>query len=204
MKRLFQKLIFCACLVITAPLHLIYKLTRSKELFAGQGQLLALVPGKLGSYIRIAYYSMALERCSSKGYIGFGTFIAHPETELGSGYYIGAYNIIGTAKIGDHATIASHVSILSGKNQHGYKEIGKPIQEQPGVFRKITIGENCWIGNGAIVMDDLGVQNIVAAGSVVVNPTGDYEILAGNPAKVIKNLVLDDTPTVSKTVKGFE
>lgn len=89
-------------------------------------------------------------------------------------------------------TIASRDSILNGKHQHGYKEIDKPIQEQPGVFRKVTIGENSWIGNGAIIMDDLGVQNVIAAGSVVVSKTNDYEILAGNPAKVIKTFGVSD------------
>lgn len=187
MKQLLQKIILGVCFLLTAPLWLLYKMTRSKDLFAGQGQLLALIPGKIGSYIRVAYYRMTLHRCSTRGYIGFGTFIAHPETELGVGYYIGAYNIIGTATIADHATIASHVSILSGKNQHGYREIGKPIQEQPGIFKKITIGENSWIGNGAVIMEDLGIQNVVAAGSVVTHKTGDYEILAGNPAKMIKS-----------------
>lgn len=192
MKQLLQNVIFIVCVIITAPLWLLYKITGSKDLFAGQGQLLALVPGKIGSYIRVAYYGRTLEHCPNKGYIGFGTFFAHPEVELGEGYYIGAYNIIGMAKIGNHATIASHVSILSGKHQHGYKEIGKPIQEQPGVFRKVSIGENCWIGNGAIIMDDLGVQNVVAAGSVVTNSTNDYEILSGNPAKVIKTFSVSD------------
>lgn len=188
MKRQVQKLIFDLCLMLTAPLFLLYKTTRSRDLFAGQGQLLALVPGKIGSYIRVAYYSKTLEKCPPSGYIGFGTFFAHPEVELGEGYYIGAYNIIGMAKIGEHATIASHVSILSGKHQHGYKEIGKPIQEQPGVYTKVMIGENCWIGNGAVIMADLGVQNVVAAGSVVTTATNDYDILAGNPAKVVKNI----------------
>lgn len=186
MKWLLQKMIFAACLVLTSPLYLLYKITRSRNLFAGQAQFLALVPGKTGSYLRVAYYSTTLEHCSSHGYIGFGSFFAHPEVEIGTGYYIGAYTIIGKAKIGDYATIASHVSILSGKNQHGYEEIDRPIQEQPGVFRKIAIGKNCWIGNGAIVMDDLGIQNIVAAGSVVVNATGNYQILAGNPASVLR------------------
>jgi acetyltransferase-like isoleucine patch superfamily enzyme len=36
-------------------------------------------------------------------------------------------------------------------------------------------------------MVDLGLQNIVAAGSVVINPSGDYEVLAGNPARAINN-----------------
>jgi acetyltransferase-like isoleucine patch superfamily enzyme len=186
MKQLLQKIIFSFCLVLTSPLSILYKLTRSRSLFADQGQLLALVPGKIGSYIRIAYYHMTLKKCPVNGYIGFGTFFPHPEVELGTGFFIGGYCIVGMSKIGDHATIASFVSILSGKNQHGYKDIGKPIQEQPGVFKKITIGDNCWIGNTAVIMADLGKQNIVGAGSVVVSDSGDYEVLSGNPARVVK------------------
>lgn len=170
------------------PLGCMYLATRSRELFTGQGQLLALIPGKLGSYLRVAYYSMTLDRCPTQGYIGFGSYFSHPEVELGVGYYIGAYCIIGKSKIGNHATIASGVHILSGKHQHGYKEIGKPIQEQPGEFVQISIGENSWIGSGAIIMADIGVQNVVAAGSVVANITDDYMVLAGNPAVDIRNM----------------
>jgi acetyltransferase-like isoleucine patch superfamily enzyme len=187
-KQGLQRVVLGVCFVLTAPLVLLYKILRTKELFTGQGQLLALIPGKVGSYVRVSYYAMTLQRCSINGYIGFGSYIAHPETELGAGYYIGAYSIIGTARISDHVTIGSHVSILSGKNQHGYSEIGKPIQEQPGVFRKIVIGENCWIGNNAVVMADLGQQNVVAAGSVVVKETENFVVVAGNPAIVVRNL----------------
>jgi virginiamycin A acetyltransferase len=197
MKWFLQKIIFAICLVLTSPMFLLYKITRSRALFAGQAQLLALVPGKTGSYLRVAYYCMTLTRCSAKGYIGFGTFFAHPEAELGTGYYIGAYNIIGMVKIGDHTTIGSHVSILSGKNQHGYDKIGTPIQDQEGIFKKITIGDNCWIGNNAVVMADLGVHNVVAAGCVVSKNTEDYCVVGGNPARLlmkIENMSNDKQP----------
>jgi len=188
MKQMLQKCISAVCLILTAPLYLLYKVTSSQDLFAAQGQLLSLVPGKTGSYLRIAYYHKTLERCPISGYIGFGSFFPHPEVELGEGYYVGGYCIIGSAIIGDNATISSFVSILSGKKQHGYEEIDKPIQKQLGVFKKISIGDNCWIGNNAVVMANLGKQNVVAAGSVVVNDTGDYEILSGNPARMIKKI----------------
>lgn len=48
MKQLLRKLVFAVCLIPTAPLHLLYKTTCSKDLFAGQGQLLALVHLSLG------------------------------------------------------------------------------------------------------------------------------------------------------------
>lgn len=188
MISVVKKIVMGFCSVITAPLSFLYKITKSRALFAGQGQLLALAPGKLGSYLRVSYYCRTLNRCTPQGYIGFGSFFAHPEAEVGIGYYIGAYSIIGKAIIGDYATIASHVSILSGRNQHGYTEIGKPIQEQRRVFATISIGENCWIGNNAVVMADLGKQTVVAAGSVVVDVTQGMEVVAGNPAKNIKKI----------------
>jgi acetyltransferase-like isoleucine patch superfamily enzyme len=180
-------------LLLVSPLALLYRLTRSENIFVGQGQGLSLVPGKLGSYLRVAYYRLTLKECSSQGYIGFGTFFAHPDSEVGRGYYLGAYCIIGTAHIGNHTTIGSGVHILSGKHQHGYMEIGKPIQEQKGFFQKIRIGENCWIGNMAVIMADLGRQTIVGAGSVVTAPAEDFIILAGNPAKIIGRLPAADS-----------
>ena len=188
MKNVLQRAIFGFCLLFISPLFFLYRLTGSRSLFAGQAQALALVPGKFGSYLRVAYYCKTLRRCSKQGYIGFGSFFAHPEAELGICYYIGAYTIIGKALIGDHATIASHVSVLSGKNQHGFMEIGKPIQEQSGFFAEISIGENCWIGNNSVVMADLGRHTVVAAGSVVVSSTQGEEIVAGNPARVVKKI----------------
>ncbi len=197
MKPLIKKLLFLFSLALTLPLIAAYRLSESKSLFAGQGQLLSLMPGKIGSYLRVAFYSRTLERCSTDIYIGFGSFFAHPEVEVGKGVYIGAYCIIGMAFIGDHTTIGSGVHILSGKYQHGYKEIGKPIQKQAGIFTKVTIGKNCWIGNCAVIMANVGIQNVIGAGSVIVNTTDDYEVLSGNPAKVI-NFVAKPTSKVNR------
>lgn len=193
MKLIFKKCLYLFCTIMTFPLVLLYRLTRSEDFFAGQSQGLSLIPGKFGSYIRVAYYHRTLKQCPLNGYIGFGSFFAHPEVELGTGYYIGAYCIIGMARIGSHATIGSGVHILSGKHQHGYKEIGKPIQEQERIFKIINIGENCWIGNNAVILEDLGQQNVVGAGSLVTNYFGDYMILGGNPSRIIGRLSPDTT-----------
>lgn len=186
MKKILKKIVNLISTVCTMPLVILYKITRSENLFVGQAQLLSLIPGKIGTYIRVAYYSLILKKCSTNFYIGFGSYMTTAEVEIGEQVYIGAYTIIGIATIGDHATVASHVSILSGKNQHGYKEIDVPIQDQVGIYSRIFIGNNCWIGNGAIIMSNLGTQNVVSAGSVVSINTGDYEIWSGNPAVCIK------------------
>jgi len=61
-----------------------------------------------------------------------------------------------------------------------------PIRNQGGTIEKIEIGENCWIGNNATVMADIGSHSIIAAGSVVVNQVPAKSIVAGNPARVVK------------------
>ena len=74
-----------------------------------------------------------------------------------------------------------------GKNQHFFYETDTPIKDQGGKFEKIVIGENCWIGNGALVMANIGDHCIIGAGSVVTEDVPAYSIVAGNPARIIKN-----------------
>lgn len=53
----------------------------------------------------------------------------------------------------------------------------------------IHIGSDVWIGTGAIVLKGVTIGDgaVVAAGAVVTNDVPEYAIVAGNPAKVIKN-----------------
>ena len=53
-------------------------------------------------------------------------------------------------------------------------------------FKRIVIGERSWIGEGSIVMADIGDDCIVGAGSVVTNPVQNNEVVAGNPARTIR------------------
>ena len=193
MKQITKKIVFGIAFLFVLPLVSLYKLRfifpwDRDHLFMSIGQCLALYPGKFGSYLRVAFYHQALPEFSKNTYVGFGSYFSHPEVEAGEGVYIGAYCIIGKALISRYVTIGSHVNILSGKKQHGFKEIGRPIQEQGGVFETVRIGENCWIGNGAIIMANLGTQCVVGAGAVVNSDAGDYEVLVGNPAMVIRKL----------------
>lgn len=55
--------------------------------------------------------------------------------------------------------------------------------------RPITIGEGCFIGANSIILKGtkLGNNVVVGAGSVVCGTFPDNVIIAGNPAKIIKN-----------------
>lgn len=178
--------------LLVFPLYLLFlagTLFSKEGSFAAFSQFLSLFPGKTGSYLRVAFYRLSMSNCHFNVMISFASIFSQSETEIDEGVYIGPQCNIGLCKIGKNTLIASGVYIMSGKNQHNFDDLYTPIQQQGGYFEKITIGEDCWIGNGALVMANIGKQCIVGAGSVVVSDIEDYSIVVGNPAKLVKKRV---------------
>ncbi|MBB5320706.1 acyltransferase [Marinobacter oulmenensis] len=175
--------------LLAAPLIVIYWLlrpvSRADQLFAGFSQLLSLVPGLSGSYLRVAFYRFTMGACSRDLYIGFGTLFSQQPTELGSGCYIGPQCNIGLCTIEKNCLLGSGVHILSGRNQHRFDGSDTPIRLQGGVFTRVTVGENSWIGNGAIVMANIGSRCVVGAGAVVTRDVPPGSVVVGNPARVV-------------------
>jgi len=180
--------------VLTVPLlllHVIAKLFSQEGLFTGCSQVLSLVPGKVGSYCRVAFYRLALTHCDVDCFIGFNTLFFQEDTEIGKGVYIGPQCNVGKCIIGDDSLVASGVHIMSSSRQHYFHDLKTPIREQGGKYTKIKIGEDCWIGNGALVMANVGNKCVIGAGSVVTADIPDFSIAVGNPAKVIGSRLED-------------
>ena len=77
--------------------------------------------------------------------------------------------------IGDESFVAVGAMILT----HDYCR---------SLYKKTTIGKNCFIGARSIILPGvtIGDQVIVGAGSVVTKDVKSNCIVAGNPAKIIK------------------
>lgn len=92
----------------------------------------------------------------------------------------------GSVEIGDDVIIGPNVTIVA--ENHSFNDLNTPIRLQ-GVTRKgIKIGNNCWIGAGATILDGvcIGDNSIVAAGAVVNKDVAPNSIVGGVPAKLIK------------------
>jgi acetyltransferase-like isoleucine patch superfamily enzyme len=88
--------------------------------------------------------------------------------------------------IGASTIIAGNCYIGGGRYHHD--QLDQAIMDQGAYSRgEIIIGENSWIGAGAIILDGvkLGKGVIVGAGSVVTKDAPDYAVLAGTPARIL-------------------
>lgn len=92
------------------------------------------------------------------------------------------------ADIGNYVLMARNVALV-GRNDHTYDVPGKSMwNAERGVASKVEIGDDVWIGHGAIILSGvkIGSGSIIAAGSVVTKDIPPCAIAGGNPARVLK------------------
>lgn len=160
---------------------------RQGELVPGCTQLLALMPGLPGRYLRAAFYGVVLKACHESVALDYGVLLPYADVRIGSGVYIGPYSIVAESDIGDDVIIGSHVSIIGGRRNHVFTDVETPIRMQGRSHETVRIGEDSWIGNQAVIMAHVGRKCVIGAGSVVVNDIPDYSVAVGNPARVVRD-----------------
>lgn len=93
----------------------------------------------------------------------------------------------GRLKLGDRVSIAPHVVIVlvSHANFSRIREAAASVRGSD-----VNIENDVWIGAGAIILNgvNIGEGAVIGAGSVVTKNVGAYEIVAGNPAHVIRKI----------------
>ncbi len=116
---------------------------------------------------------------------------------IGDNFYIGRDSQIECdAVIGNDVILANKVALV-GRYDHHYQQIGVPIRKASqirdpdynwkGLNMKVVIGDDVWIGYGAIILCGVIIGNgsIIAAGSIVTRDVEPFSIYAGAPAKKI-------------------
>ena len=103
------------------------------------------------------------------------------EAQIGPGFHL--YHrgtvYIGPVKIGKNCTVSHNVVV--GRS---YKK---------GIFGRPTLGDNVWIGTGAVVVGPVNIGNdvLIAPNAFVNFDVPDHSLVIGNPGKIIAR----DNPT---------
>ena len=158
------------------------QLGRFIQIYEG-AYLSALGKGKLviGDNVNIGAYSRLV---ISQTFHEVGAYI-----RIGNRVGLGDFAHLGGAgglEIGDDCIIGAYLSCHP--ENHIYDEPALPIRLQGVSRRGIKIGNNCWIGAKVSILDGVTVGDncIIAAGAVVTKSMPSNSIIAGIPAKVIK------------------
>lgn len=114
--------------------------------------------------------------------IGKGISIGN-HTTFGSGCYFGA---AGGINIGNDVVAGQYIRFHS--ENHNFDDTTKLIKDQGVSHQGIKIGDNCWIGAGAVFLDGAEIGNgcVVAANAVVTRKFPADSVIGGIPAKVIR------------------
>ena len=108
---------------------------------------------------------------------------------IGDHTRVGLHNtVIGPVTIGSHVNLAQGITVTA--LNHNFTEKDLRIDEQGVSTNPVTIGDDIWIGTNAVILPGvtIGDHSVVAAGAVVTKDVPPYTLVAGVPAKIIKEL----------------
>lgn len=108
---------------------------------------------------------------------------------IGDHTRIGLHNtIIGPVTIGCHVNLAQGITVTA--LNHNFEDSDKRIDEQGVSTTPVTIEDDIWIGANAVILPGVTIGNhsVVAAGAVVTKNVPPHSLVAGVPAKIIKQI----------------
>jgi len=126
-------------------------------------------------------YSVVEDYCCINNAVG--------DVKIGNHTRVGLHNtIIGPVSIGNHVNLAQGITV-SALN-HNFEDAGKRIDEQGVNTAEVTIEDDCWIGANAVILPGvtIGQHSVIAAGAVVTKDVPPHSLVAGVPAKIIKQI----------------
>jgi acetyltransferase-like isoleucine patch superfamily enzyme len=115
---------------------------------------------------------------------------------IGNGSAVGTFNYLaaqGGIEIGNDVIIGPGVMIFS--EDHNFSNGRVVIKHQGEARSKVVIEDNCWIGAGVTILKGvrIGRGSVIAAGSVVKQDVAANSLMAGIPARFVKERVPAET-----------
>ena len=112
--------------------------------------------------------------------------------EIGNGCLINHNNVLQAGKVDGKIHIGNYVhtgaNVMMIAFNHAFDTRDIPTIKQDYYDADIIIGDDVWIGGGAIILAGVSVGKgaIIAAGAVVNKDVPEYAIVGGIPAKILK------------------
>lgn len=188
LRQALKRGLDACCLLLVAPSAWMCVIEDGESAFSFWSQVFAMVPGPPGVFVRRAFYRLTLVKCTGTFFVGFGALFSHRESIVEDGVYIGPYAIVGSARLCRGCLIGSRAGIISGSALHELDANGQRAPTDRSRLRQVEIGEGAWIGEGALVMADVGRAATVAAGAVVSSTILPGVVVAGNPARYVRHV----------------
>src|SRR5208337_4764094 len=160
-------------------------------------RLVGTVEGAIAWSVELAVDPASTFELGAASSIGHGTVVAVKPGRggggavlIGSQTYIGEYNNLRSEgaelRIGSHCLISQFVSLIARGHNFLRRDLRIDQQGVPDVAG-LTIGDDVWIGAGAILMPGVTVGKgaVIAGGAVVTRDVPPYAVVGGIPARVI-------------------
>jgi len=150
------------------------------------GRSIVVASGSAYKRIKTRYYQASFGACADDVTLYFPLWIFPPHNLfIGRDVHISAYvHILAheRVEIGNHTIIASGVTITTAT--HDYRV---ELMRSRRVNKPVIIGDNVWIGAGAIILPGITVGSgaVIGAGAVVTRNVPENAVVAGVPARVI-------------------
>lgn len=169
LKKVIQRFLVPS-FVITIIYAFKYKCMVSPRAEVELSPLLKIGKGtQIGSFTKIK---------ASDGPLTIGAYVT-----IGNNSFLSADK--GGVSIGDYSMFGPNVTVVG--NNYRFDRLDIPMSQQEKTSKGIVIGNDVWVGSGAVILDGVKIADgvIVGAGSVVTKDIEPNKIVAGVPAKVI-------------------
>lgn len=163
----------------------------------GSGSLIAFPTGSVYGerWIKIGHDTMIAELASvCAGMMPGHDLGPEPVLRIGDRCVIGrGSHIVAHCSIDISDDVYTGPYVYITDQNHSYADPDKPIGRQWPVNSSVSIGAGTWLGTGVIVLPGsvIGRNVVVAAGSVVRGVVPDRCVVAGVPARMVKDFSPD-------------